>query len=117
MCISYNEVKAQSIEGTGPDCLGIWCYVDATVGNPTVNRTITCTIPKPPYEITGIYGVGSPYISNDSGSTIEIQLNSFHLIPEMDDTSESTVLDLEMTVAYYINDYECHYHIKLILWK
>lgn len=117
MCISYNEVRAQSVEGTGPDCLGIWCYVDVSLSDPVIDNRLVYSIPAPPHAITGMYGPGAPTYTNPSGGYIEIQLFRAHLVPELDDTDESTILDIEMTIDNYINGYECHYHIKLVLTR
>lgn len=115
LCLSCGETKAQHIDGTGPDCLGIWCTIDVSLSDPLVNNRLVYTISKPPYSITGLYGPGMPYISNDSGNTIDLSFNRFDLIPQLDDNDEYTILDVEMTVSNYANGYECHYHIKLIL--
>lgn len=115
LCLSYSETKAQSIEGTGPDCLGIWCTIDVSLSDPVVNNRLVYTIPTPPDEITGIYGPGMPYFFNNLGNTVDLYLNKFDLIPQLDDTDEYTILDLEMTVNHYVNGYEGHYHIKLVL--
>lgn len=86
-----------------------------SLSDPLVNNRLVYTIPKPPYEITGLYGPGMPYISNDLGNTIDLYFNRFDLIPQLDDDDEYTILDVEMAVKHYINGYECHYHIKLVL--
>lgn len=115
LCLSYGETKAQYVDCTGSDCLGIWCTVDVSLSDPLVNNSLVYTIPTPPYNITGIYGPGMPSLLNDSGSTINLYLRKHDLMLQLDDSDEYTILDLEMTVEHYINGYECHYHIKLVL--
>ena len=113
----YNNLEhvaeGQTIDGNGQDCLGIWCYVNASLSDPLVGGRLVYTIPMPSEPILYIFGPGAPHLFNSLGRTIELHLSLPDLILELDG-HDSVQLDLELVVdkrsSFGTNS---HYHIKL----
>jgi len=108
-----NVAEEQTIGGNGQDCLGIWCYVNASLSDPLISGRLVYTIPMPPETVLYISGPGAPHLFNCLGSTVELHLSLPDLILELDG-HDFVQLDLEMVVdkksAFEVNS---HYHIKL----
>ena len=65
-----NVAEGQTIDGNGQDCLGIWCYVNASLSDPLVGGRLVYTIPMPSEPILYIFGPGAPHLFNSLGRTI-----------------------------------------------
>ena len=108
-----NVAEGQTIDGNGQDCLGIWCYVNASLSDSLVGGRLVYTIPMPWESVLNISGPGAPQLFNSLGKTIELHLSLPDLILELDG-HDSVQLDLEMVInkksSFGVN---CHYHIKL----
>lgn len=116
VCNNWENVAAvQNIGGNGEDCLGIWCYVNASLSDPLVSGRLVYTIPMPSENILSISGPGAPHLFNCLGNTIELHLSLPDLILELDG-HDSVQLDLEMVINRMSPfGSACHYHIKLNL--
>lgn len=118
--IYVNKINAQTCD---QGCLGTWCYVDVSLSDPTDAGYLIYTISAPPEGFTGgIIGPGSPRFFNNLGSTVDLYLRKSHLLLEVDENNEATII-LDAAVNKYNSAIEgsissdtyiqCHYHIVL----
>lgn len=116
--------NAQSTSYTN---LGILCYINVSLSHDPVDNQgyLTYTINTPDETACGIQGPGSPILTNNLGSTVDLKIRRIHLDLAADGLN--CEIPLELTVAKWSTGWghyttspssggaQCYYYIVLLI--